>query len=114
MRLLEGPERVVIVDAADIGQKPGEFVRFKPADALLVGAEDGFSLHETGLSEVLALAGALGRTLPDLVVFGVQPAEVGWKDRLSPTVESALPSVVAAVLSELKGETYAEDSGDRG
>jgi hydrogenase maturation protease len=89
-------------------------VRFRPADARLVGSKGGFSLHEAGLSEALALAGALGRTLPDLVVFGVQPAEVGWRDGLSPTIESAVPALVDAVLNELKGETYAEDSGDRG
>jgi hydrogenase maturation protease len=114
LQLLEGPDRVVIVDAADVGQKPGQFVRFEPAEARLVGAGDGFALHEAGLSEVLALAGALGRTLPDLVVFGVQPAEVGWKDALSPTMESVLPTLVDAVLNELKGDSDAEDSGDRG
>lgn len=112
LRVLEGRERVVIVDAADVGQEPGQFVRFRPHQARLVGAEDGFSLHEAGLSEVLALAGALGQTLPDLVVFGVQPADVGWRDGLSPPVESALPALVDAVLNELKGETYAQDSGN--
>ncbi|MBL7065411.1 MAG: hydrogenase maturation protease [Anaerolineae bacterium] len=117
--LLEGWERVVIVDAAEMGRRPGEFVRFTPTDVRLVSASDRpstgpstmlrtssghrFSLHHVGLSEVLALADALGRTLPEMVIFGVQPARVGWGEGLSLAVEAALPALIAIVLEEVKG-----------
>jgi len=112
LQVMEGRERVVVVDAADIGRDPGQFVRFTLGQARLAGAVRAFSLHDAGLSEVLALANALGRPLPDLVIFSVQPAEIGWKTALSPAVEAALPALVDAVLDELKGETHAQDSGD--
>ena len=104
--LMEGWERVVIVDAAEMGQKPGEFVRFTPADVRLASASDRFSLHHAGLSEVLALADALDRTLPEMVIFGVQPARVGWGEGLSPAVEAALPALIAAVLKEATNEEW--------
>jgi len=101
LNILEGWERAVIIDAAEMGQEPGCFIRFTPDDARLTQAGDHFSLHNAGLSEALALASALGRTLPELVIFGVQPAEVDWKAGLSSVVEAAVPALTDAVMKEL-------------
>jgi len=102
LNVLEGWERVVIVDAAEMGREPGRFIRFMPDEARLTRAGDPFSLHDAGLGEALALAGALGRTLPELVIFGVQPAEIDWREGLSPAVESAVPALADAVIAELE------------
>ena len=117
LRVLEGWEWAVIVDAVDVGREPGQFVRFTPDQVRLAQPTDHFSFHCAGLSEVLALADALGRVLPEMVIFGVQLADVGWREGLSPAVEATLPALVDAVLIEitsvcLKGECYAQDSGD--
>jgi hydrogenase maturation protease len=115
LQVLEGWERVVVVDAADLGQQPGQFIRFTPDQAELARDTDCFSLHHAGLSEVLALANALERPLPDMVIFGVQPADIGWREGLSPAVETALPILADAVIREIeenKGENYAQDPGD--
>jgi hydrogenase maturation protease len=101
LRLLEGWRQAAIVDAADVGREPGQFVRFTPAEARLIESADGASLHNAGLAEALALANAVGQTLPEVVVFGVQPACVGWGEGLSPVVEAALPALVNAVLDEV-------------
>jgi len=110
--LMEGWKRVVIVDAAEIGREPGEFVCFTPVQARLARTADNFSLHHAGLAEVLALASALDLALPEIVIFGVQPAGVGWGEGLSPAVETALPALTGAILKEIKGVNYAQDSGN--
>jgi hydrogenase maturation protease len=113
LHMMEGAEQVVIVDAADLGRESGQFVRFTPREAQIAQATDGFSLHNSSLSEVLALADALGRTLPEMVVFGVQIANIGWGEGLSPAVEAAIPALVDAVIEEIeKGENHAQDSGN--
>ena len=116
LHTLEGWERVIVVDAADMGREPGTFVRFSPHadEARLIPqfTEGSVSLHDAGLSDVLALAEALGHSLPEMVIFGVQPAYVGWREGLSPEVEAILPRLIAAVLEEVKGENDAQDSGD--
>ena len=112
LQVLAGWKRVVVVDAADVGREPGQFVRFTPDQVRLTETADRFSLHHAGLSEVLALAGALGQALPELVIFGVQPAKVGWSERLSSAVEAALPALADAVLKEITGEDHDQDSGD--
>jgi len=110
--LLEGWNRVIIVDAAEMGRRPGEFVRFTPAEVRLHASPDRFSLHHAGLSEALALAGALGQALPEMVIFGVQPVEIDWGEGLSPAVEAVLPALADAVVEEIIGEDDVQDSGD--
>jgi hydrogenase maturation protease len=112
LRVLGRWKRVVIVDAADVGREPGQYVRFTPDQVRLAGASDTISLHNAGLSEVLALADALDLDLPEMVIFGVQPAEIGWREGLSPAVETTLAALADAVLEESRGEDYAQDSGD--
>jgi hydrogenase maturation protease len=102
LNLLDGPQRVIVVDAADVGLTPGQFARFTPDDAHLADAADTFSFHSAGLAEALALARALGRPLPEIVIFGVQPGSTGWGEELSPPVEDAVPRVVEAVLKEVE------------
>jgi hydrogenase maturation protease len=106
LQVIEGWDDVVVVDAADVdagtGQiAPGEFVRFTPEQARLRQSPHTFSLHHAGLAEVLALAHALDRTLPSIVVFGVQPRDVGWGEGLSPEIEARLPALVDAVLEQV-------------
>jgi hydrogenase maturation protease len=101
LHVLEGWERAVIVDAADVGREPGQFVRFTPDEARLVESADGFSLHNAGLAEALALVKAVGQPLPQMVIFGVQPETIGWGEGLSGTIEAALPDIVNAVLNEI-------------
>jgi len=113
LRVLERWKRVVIVDAADVGREPGQFVRFTPDQVRLTGASNTFTLHNAGLSEVLALAAALGRDLPEIVVFGVQPAQIGWGEGLSPALETTLSGLTDAILEELKGEDNAQDPRNR-
>ena len=108
LRLLEGWSRVVVIDAADIGDDPGCFVAFTPDETRLAEAEDHYSFHHAGLPEVLALAQALDRPLPPVVIFGVQPERIGWGEGLSVDVEAALPELVEAILKQV-GEDYAQD-----
>jgi len=102
LNVLEGWERVIIVDAAEIGQEPGQFVRFAPNEIRPAGATDVLSLHHAGLAEALALAEALGQPLPEITILGVQPAMMEWGEGLSPAVEATLPDLVDAVLEYVK------------
>ena len=79
-----------IIDAAEMGRVPGEIVRFRPEDVVLTGSAERFSLHRSGVADALALAHELHLALPDIIVFGVQPAQAGWSDQLSPQVQAAV------------------------
>lgn len=99
--LLEGRRRVIVIDAAEVGRDPGQFVRFTPDEVRLLGDGQRLSVHAAGLREVLLLAQALAMLPDEVIIFGIQPANLEWVADLSPQVESALPGLVEAVLAEL-------------
>ncbi len=102
VNLMEKRQRVILVDAADVGQPPGRFVRFTLDEARLLGDGRQLSVHAAGLRDALLLAQTL-KMLPDeVVIFGVQPANLAWDNALSPQVEATLPNLIAAILAELE------------
>jgi len=107
--LMEGYQRVIIVDAADMGRPPGSVVRFTPTEVQFRTVEAPLSLHQIGLGGVLALAEALGISPGELVIIGVQPGQVEMGARLSPEVEGAIPQVIGMVLGELVDNPWEED-----
>jgi len=102
--LMEGYQRVIIVDAADMGHPPGQVIRFIPAEAQFKTAEAPLSLHQIGVGEVLALAQALEVAPDELVIIGVQPKRVEMGAGLSPEVGGSIPQVISIILDELGGK----------
>ena len=100
--LLQKYQRVVVVDAADMGLLPGEWRRFGGDTAVLTTNTDKLNgtLHNAGFAEALALAEALDVLPDELVVFGVQPQRVDWVEGLSEEVETAVLPVCQAILAE--------------
>lgn len=97
------PRRVLVVDAAELGRAPGEWLRFVPALSPGVAAPEagaGF-WHGAGLAEVLALAQQLGGPLPELRVYAVQPQTLAPSPALSAPVQRAVPEVCSAIVQEL-------------
>lgn len=98
---MEGYQRVILVDAVQMGQSPGTWRRFGLEEVKLITGGDGFSLHETGVASALELAQALNLLPEEVIVYGVEPQSVIWSEELSPPVQAALPEVLEKILSEL-------------
>jgi hydrogenase maturation protease len=103
--LLQGYQRAIIVDAAEMGRQPGEWLRFAHREATLQPGDLAMrgTLHSAGLAEALALGEALGVLPSEIVIFGIQPQEIGWDEGLSEPVKTAVPAVCAAILAEIIG-----------
>ena len=65
-------------------------------------AELRLSTHKTSLIDALALAEALGRRRPELIVVGIEAAQFTLGAALSPAVASALDEAVVRVYGELR------------
>jgi hydrogenase maturation protease len=101
--LLQGYRRAVIIDAADMGRAPGEWVRFTRDDVLLEPADPDLrsTLHSAGLAEALALGDALGILPEEIIIIGVQPLAIDWLPGLSEPVRAAVPAVYDEILIHL-------------
>ena len=94
---LEVPQRILIIDAMQ-GQGPAGSVYRIPLEdcrrSPLIASMHGFDIFR-----VLALA---RRTdIPEIVVFGVEPALIEWSLTLSPSVQDALPHLLKWVCREV-------------
>lgn len=101
VNLMEGWPRVIVVDAAEVGQAPGGFVRFALDEAHLVGGDQHLSIHAAGLRDAVLLAEVLGVLPDEVIIYGIQPAALEWNESLSPQVEAAIPAILSSILEEL-------------
>lgn len=118
--LLQGYRRALIVDAAELGRPPGEWLRFSDWERMLGGSELGGTLHNAGLAEALALGKALSILPPELVIYAIQPGQVDYQPGLSSPVQAALPGLIQTILSDLvsqnppgRGDTHGENTDYR-
>ncbi len=92
--------KVVIIDCALMGEPPATLRRFTLEQARSVKNLRHHSLHEGDLFEVLALTAADGQALPEMVIFGIEPATLELGEGLSSPLANRLPEYAAAVAAE--------------
>jgi hydrogenase maturation protease len=98
--VVEQAEKVLFLDAIDIGSEPGTLVILE-RDELPHTLATKTSPHQIDLRDVLALA-ALRGTLPaDVVAIGLQPARVVMSTELSELLANRLDAVLDAALDRL-------------
>ena len=101
---MKGFEKVVIVDAVDMGKEPGHIAGFDAEQILSLSSGKKFSLHEIGLVDVIQVGKRIGYNFSKVRIVGIQPGEVSWSDSLSETVAKKLPALAERVLKEINNE----------
>ena len=94
-------ETIIIVDCADMGLAPGSIRTFSVDQARLNKIDRFVSLHGYRFAEIYNLARKMGAN-PRCIVVGVQPASLGFNDKLSPEVQKAVPRLLQIITRELK------------
>ncbi len=98
---LLGSEPVLIVDCADMGLNPGQFVKFEVTEANLKQLSSSISLHGFSFAEVYQMARKMGRPAPCTVV-GVQPKTIDFNSTMSFEVRQNIPLIIDAIVEEAK------------
>jgi len=97
-------DKMIIIDCAKSGGKPGTIYKFKPED-LAAGKGILTSAHEMGVIENLKLMELTGNKPKETVIIGIEPAEIDWGIELSERLQKKLPELVKVVMREIEGET---------
>ena len=99
---LQGHDRVIVIDAADMGTQPGTWMRFHLSDVSLAKhAHMNGTLHDAGFAEAVALAGALGILPPEIIMYGIQPESMDWDSNLSQSIQKTIPAICQQIKTEL-------------
>src|SRR5512141_198335 len=100
LNLVEGEERVVLVDAVDAPFPPGTVVRMTP-DELAGNVSPTWSLHDLNLADTLGMM-RLRETLPEMILLGVVPADIEtYSLELSEPLAARFVEIVEKVRSEI-------------
>ncbi|MCD4801191.1 MAG: hydrogenase maturation protease [Methanococcoides sp.] len=77
LNLLEGVDKVIIVDSMMASTKKGSILRFELEDLLNKDYEHVgiFSAHDISISDILSIAKHV-QDLPEVIVFGIEIGEV--------------------------------------
>jgi hydrogenase maturation protease len=93
--------RLIVVDAAAMGEPPGTVRVFEGEAMDRQLSTNAKTVHEVSLSDLLDIA-RLTDTLPTRrALVGIEPEFVGWGDRLTPAVESAVPKAISRIQTLL-------------
>ena len=92
--------KVVVIDAVQADNEPGSLVRLG-LDDFTPETESVVSLHQVGLLETLLMAKHLGCAPDQVVIYGIEPKDMGFGLALSPEVAAVVPTVIEVVLPEL-------------
>ena len=98
--IIEEADRVVVLDAADMGKPAGTVVEFGPEEVRSKAAQQQLSLHQSDLLGTLRLMSELG-ACPPVTIIAVQPAAVGYGEGLSDEVKRTLPDVLRLVRAQI-------------
>jgi hydrogenase maturation protease len=98
--LLDGPDLLIVADAATRGEAPGTVLLLEP-DLDALAPSDG-DAHAMDLGAVLASVRAMGGTLPRVLVVGCEPASLGERMGLTPSVRDAVAPAVELIRDLLR------------
>lgn len=95
-------EVVLVVDAVHSGAEPGTLHRMDATSHPLPAAMFRASTHAFSLGEAVELGRALGQLPRRLIVFGVEGNDFQAGTGLSRKVESAVPTAVEKILTDIQ------------
>jgi len=95
---IEEADALIVVDAANIKSKPGEWTLLKgeEMDAFLMSNRRA-SVHEVGLTDLRAIAILAGHWPEKRAMLAIQPAVIDWGEYPTPAVAAAIPLACAAI-----------------
>jgi len=98
--LIDGADKLIIIDAVRGGCEPGTIYRFTPQQIV---AETGIitSVHQMGILENLSLIELVGSKPGETIIIGVEPKELEPGLELSPELQKRMPKIIQTVLEEI-------------
>lgn len=93
--------RVIVIDAATMGEKPGAIKVFTPDEIKPATFKDKSSTHGIGLIETLTLAKELELD-NEIIIVGIEPVTMEYSLELTDTIRSRIPEIISTVKDLVK------------
>ncbi len=100
---ISGFERLLVIDAVDVGEKPGTLIRLEGNAVQDLPGKP--SVHQLGFADLMIGLKLLGESPEEIIVIGVQPQSTGWSSELTEPVRQCLDGLLAVVIAQLESWT---------
>ena len=101
LTFMEGKDKVIIIDAIAVDDKPGTLYKLSPDDIVSGKQKLLTSLHQFGIPEVLSSIRQKGEKIK-IVIFGIVPKDYQtYATELTPELKKSLPKVIKGILKEI-------------
>lgn len=104
LHVLEGRRKAVLLDCALMGEPPGAYRRFTPAEVRERSAPPCCAMHEGNLLQMLELAVELDCLPAGVVIIGIEPSSIAPSLTLSPILQHNFDNYLAVVREEVVRE----------
>lgn len=91
---------LVVVDAMNAGGDPGTIYRAPLEELGLKAVNSLTSVHELHFADAVRMVNLLGQ-YPQVIVYGIEPAETGLGMDLTPVVAEKVPRLVELIAQEV-------------
>ena len=92
-------DQVIIVDAAQMGEKPGTVKVFSKEQVKLEIKMDHLSVHGISLAETFDIAQMVDSLPKHITIIGIEPKNIGISESLSDVVTQSIPEVVSNIIN---------------
>jgi len=100
LHLIAGRGKVIIIDCAYMGAAAGTMKRFLPDETESVKRLAGQSLHEADILKIIDMSRLLGQCPDEIVIFGIEPEQVGPGLSLSGAVAGKISEYAGIIARE--------------
>jgi hydrogenase maturation protease len=96
-------ERAILVDAAEIGRQPGEWICLDAKQLACTSDvnNNAYDSHQLNLGELLALGQQFNVLPKTMLIYAVQPLSLEWTHQLSEPVREAVSEIAESILREI-------------
>jgi len=101
---MAGRRKAIFVDCAYMEQEPGTIRRFAPDEVRSTKVLAHQSLHEADLLRIIGMARELGQAPEEIVIFGIQPERIEFRQGLSATLANGIDRCLDAIRAELDAQ----------
>jgi len=101
LKFFEDYPRVIIIDAAKMGEEPGTIKVFTPDEIEPATFKDQSSTHGMGLLETLTIAKEL-ELYNEIIVVGIEPVHTEYDLELTDTIKQKIPDLISTVKDLIK------------
>jgi hydrogenase maturation protease len=108
---ISGFQRLLVIDAVDVGQPPGTLIRLEGAALEKLPGKP--SVHQLGFEDLMVALKLLGESPEEVVVIGVQPESTDWSAELTAPVRESLDELLAVVIAQLEAWAKSWKSRDQ-